>query len=168
MPGDGIFLWVRICDVIGVHNHWNGSTLCGQRESSRDCCYRTVGLHFFSLYSQRAYPFSFPSPYFKPRWLTSFIYCLSSAALFLLFTTMLVVTHINMILKGQTTVESVQIMNMKERENRRLAKGFECWEFGSVVLYIYIYGIRLTDSRMRWYLVRSGENKRNGIKSGVG
>ena len=47
---------------------------------------------------------------------------------------MLVVTHINMILKGQTTVENVQIMNMKERENRTLAKGFDCWEFRSVKL----------------------------------
>jgi palmitoyltransferase len=49
---------------------------------------------------------------------------------------MLVVTHINMILKGQTTVESVQIVNMKERENRRLAKGFECWEIRSVKLFV--------------------------------
>jgi palmitoyltransferase len=50
---------------------------------------------------------------------------------------MLVVTHINMILKGQTTVESVQIMNMKDRENRTLAKGFDCWEIGSVQLFAF-------------------------------
>ena len=65
-------------------------------------------------------------------WLTVFIFILSSAALFLLFTSMLVVTHINLILKGQTTVESVQIMSMKDRENRTLAKGFDCWEIRSV------------------------------------
>jgi len=45
---------------------------------------------------------------------------------------MLVATHVNLILKGQTTVENVQIMSMKGRENRTLAKGFDCWEFRSV------------------------------------
>ena len=54
---------------------------------------------------------------------------------------MLVVTHINMILKGQTTVESVQIINIKEREDRRLAKGFECWEIRSVKHFCFIFSL---------------------------
>ena len=64
-------------------------------------------------------------------WRPSFSF-LSSTGLFLLFTSMLVVTQINLILKGQTTVESVQIMGLKDRENRTLAKGFDCWEIMSV------------------------------------
>lgn len=39
-----------------------------------------------------------------------------------------------MILKGQTTVESMQIHSMKERETATLAKGFEFWEFAYVLV----------------------------------
>lgn len=59
------------------------------------------------------------------------IIVIALAALFLFFTAMLVVTHVNLILNGQTTVENVQIMSMKGRENRTLAKGFDCWEFSA-------------------------------------
>jgi len=51
-----------------------------------------------------------------------------SAGLFFLFTTMLALSHTRLILLGQSTVESMQIHSMKERESRALARGFSCWQ----------------------------------------
>ncbi|KAJ3509619.1 hypothetical protein NLJ89_g5124 [Agrocybe chaxingu] len=53
------------------------------------------------------------------------------AALFFLFTSSLVASHTHMILQGQTTVESMQIRSMKEREDHTLANSMACWEFGA-------------------------------------
>ncbi|CAA7262198.1 unnamed protein product [Cyclocybe aegerita] len=53
------------------------------------------------------------------------------AALFFLFTSSLVTSHTHMILKGQTTVESMQIRSMKERGDHMLANALACWEFGA-------------------------------------
>ncbi|KAF8147669.1 DHHC palmitoyltransferase-domain-containing protein [Crassisporium funariophilum] len=58
------------------------------------------------------------------------IVIIALAALFMLFTSTLIMSHVNMILKGQTTVETMQIQTMKEREARSLAKAFGWWEFG--------------------------------------
>lgn len=52
------------------------------------------------------------------------------AGFFLLFTFLLVLSHVGLILRGLTTVESLQVRNMKERESMMLAKGFKWWEFG--------------------------------------
>ncbi|PPQ80332.1 hypothetical protein CVT25_003615 [Psilocybe cyanescens] len=53
------------------------------------------------------------------------------AGLFFLFTTLLAISHTHLILGGQTTVESMQIRSMKEREERALAKAFSFWQFGA-------------------------------------
>ena len=55
------------------------------------------------------------------------------AGLFALFTSTLVVSHVNMILKGQTTVESMSIRSMRERETATLQRAYSWWEFGYVV-----------------------------------
>ncbi|KDR78257.1 hypothetical protein GALMADRAFT_245344 [Galerina marginata CBS 339.88] len=59
------------------------------------------------------------------------IVVIALAALFLLFTSLLAISHTNMILRGQTTVESMQIRSFQEREERTLAKAFSWWEFGA-------------------------------------
>ncbi|RXW18095.1 hypothetical protein EST38_g7766 [Candolleomyces aberdarensis] len=51
------------------------------------------------------------------------------SALFALFTFSLTVTHIYMIMLGQTTVENMQIQTMKRREDGQLGKAFKWWEF---------------------------------------
>jgi palmitoyltransferase len=55
------------------------------------------------------------------------------AGLFALFTSTLVVTHVHMILKGQTTVESMSIRSMRERESATLQRAYSWWEFGYVL-----------------------------------
>ena len=55
------------------------------------------------------------------------------AGLFALFTSTLVVSHVNMILKGQTTVESMSIRSMRERESATLQRAYSWWEFGYVL-----------------------------------
>lgn len=45
---------------------------------------------------------------------------------------MLTITHVYLILRGQTTVENMQIRSMKEREERNLAKVYGFWQFGWV------------------------------------
>ncbi|KAF8970663.1 DHHC palmitoyltransferase-domain-containing protein [Flammula alnicola] len=59
------------------------------------------------------------------------IIIIAMTGFFLLFTTTLVISHVNLILRGQTTVESMQIHSMKEREADTLARGFKWWEFGA-------------------------------------
>jgi len=59
------------------------------------------------------------------------IVVIALSGLFLLFTALLVVSHTHMILKGQTTVESMQVRSMREREERTLARGFSSWEFAA-------------------------------------
>ncbi|KAF9555749.1 zf-DHHC-domain-containing protein [Agrocybe pediades] len=59
------------------------------------------------------------------------IVIIALSGLFLLFTFMLLVSHINLTLKGQTTVESMQIRTMKDRERRVLGRGFRWWEVGA-------------------------------------
>ena len=52
----------------------------------------------------------------------------SRACLFALFTFALTTTHTYYILHGQTTVESMQISMMKQREHDQLASAFKWWE----------------------------------------
>ncbi|KAF8900441.1 DHHC palmitoyltransferase-domain-containing protein, partial [Gymnopilus junonius] len=59
------------------------------------------------------------------------IVLIALAALFLLFTSMLAISHTHLILNGQTTVESMQIRNIREREDHTLARGFKWWEVGA-------------------------------------
>ncbi len=61
---------------------------------------------------------------FDPR----LIVLLALAGVFFMFTTLLSVNHVNMITQGQTTVESMNIRGMKERDQHVLARGFEWWE----------------------------------------
>ncbi|KJA25008.1 hypothetical protein HYPSUDRAFT_200244 [Hypholoma sublateritium FD-334 SS-4] len=59
------------------------------------------------------------------------IVVIALAGFFLLFTFLLVLSHVGLILRGLSTVESLQVRNMKERESMMLAKGFKWWEFGA-------------------------------------
>jgi len=59
------------------------------------------------------------------------IVIIALAGLFALFTSTLVVTHVHMILKGQTTVESMGIRSMRERESATLQRAYSWWEFGA-------------------------------------
>jgi len=59
------------------------------------------------------------------------IIIIALAGLFGLFTTMLIIGHFHLIWVGQSTVESVQIRAMKEREEEALSKVFSWWEFGA-------------------------------------
>ncbi|KAF8816885.1 zf-DHHC-domain-containing protein [Phlegmacium glaucopus] len=53
------------------------------------------------------------------------------AGLFLIFTFTLVITHVQMILTGMTTVETLQMQTMQMREKRLLGKVYAWWEFGA-------------------------------------
>lgn len=55
------------------------------------------------------------------------------AGLFALFTFTLVVTHVRLILNSQTTVESMSIRSMEERESATLQRAYSWWEFGYVL-----------------------------------
>jgi palmitoyltransferase len=59
------------------------------------------------------------------------------AAIFWLFTFSLFVANANLIMHGQTTVESMHIRGIKEREDRVLARGFGWWEFRQAIFYIF-------------------------------
>ncbi|KAF5334901.1 hypothetical protein D9611_010048 [Ephemerocybe angulata] len=52
------------------------------------------------------------------------------SALFALFTFTLTVSHVVMIMMGQTTVENMQIQTMRERESEQLGKAYRWWESG--------------------------------------
>ncbi|KAF8334416.1 zf-DHHC-domain-containing protein [Amanita rubescens] len=51
--------------------------------------------------------------------------------LFGLFTWTLTISHIMLILSSQTTVESLMIRHMKERESHQLNKAYACWDIRS-------------------------------------
>ncbi|TFK26936.1 zf-DHHC-domain-containing protein [Coprinopsis marcescibilis] len=53
------------------------------------------------------------------------------AALFAIFTFTLAISHIYLIVMGQTTVESMQIRTMKHRESQQLMKAFSCWQISA-------------------------------------
>jgi palmitoyltransferase len=57
-----------------------------------------------------------------------FIVLLALAGLFFLFTTTLCVSHVRLITHGQTTVESMQIQDLKDKDEQVLARGFAWWE----------------------------------------
>lgn len=56
------------------------------------------------------------------------------AAFFCVFTFALLVSHMHLIMHGQTTVESMHIRSMKDREEHVLARGFQWWEFRQAIL----------------------------------
>ncbi|KAG5637705.1 hypothetical protein H0H81_003561 [Sphagnurus paluster] len=62
------------------------------------------------------------------------IIIIALAAVFAMFTTLMQVSHIGMICRGQTTIESMHARNMKEREDRALADVFGTCAFVCVVL----------------------------------
>ncbi|PPQ65457.1 hypothetical protein CVT24_010788 [Panaeolus cyanescens] len=59
------------------------------------------------------------------------IVIIALAGLFLLFTGALTVSHVMLILQGQTTVEAIPIRMMREREKKTLARGFKFYEWGA-------------------------------------
>ncbi|KAF9054095.1 DHHC palmitoyltransferase-domain-containing protein [Panaeolus papilionaceus] len=59
------------------------------------------------------------------------IVIIALAGLFLLFTSSLTVSHVHLILQGQTTVEAIPIRMMQEREKKTLARGFKFYEWGA-------------------------------------
>jgi len=61
---------------------------------------------------------------FDPR----LIVLLVLAGIFFLFTTLLCVNHVNIITHGQTTVESMNIRGMKDRDDYTLSRGYGWWE----------------------------------------
>lgn len=54
------------------------------------------------------------------------------AALFALFTAPLLLSHIHLMMKGQTTVESMNARAQKDREGQALADAFRFWQIRSV------------------------------------
>lgn len=77
-----------------------------------------------SYHSVRIFYSSLPSP---SVWLTYV-----RTGLFLLFTGTLVISHVRMILRGMTTVETIQMQSMAEREKWLLGQVYAWWEFGWV------------------------------------
>ncbi|KAF9529851.1 DHHC palmitoyltransferase-domain-containing protein [Crepidotus variabilis] len=59
------------------------------------------------------------------------IVLIALAGLFFIFTVSLFSSHVNMILHGQTTVESMHVRTMKEKEDEVLARGFKWWEISA-------------------------------------
>ncbi|KAF9481622.1 zf-DHHC-domain-containing protein [Pholiota conissans] len=59
------------------------------------------------------------------------IILIALAGFFCLFTTLLVISHVGMILRGMTTVESMLAHNTKRREEDRLARGFKWWQIAA-------------------------------------
>ncbi|KAJ3557634.1 hypothetical protein NM688_g1366 [Phlebia brevispora] len=59
-----------------------------------------------------------------------FIVVIALAALFILFTSVLLVTHIRLIILNQSTVDTLKAQNMKEREKAVLARMFAWYQFG--------------------------------------
>ncbi|TFK71228.1 zf-DHHC-domain-containing protein [Pluteus cervinus] len=57
-----------------------------------------------------------------------YIVLIAIAALFAFFTSSLLLSHINLIWLGQSTVESVQMRQVRERESRALSRAFSWWE----------------------------------------
>jgi palmitoyltransferase len=57
------------------------------------------------------------------------IVLIAMAGLFAMFSWTLVVSHIMLILGGQTTVEHMIIRHMEERESDQLDRAFACWDF---------------------------------------
>ncbi|KAH9477093.1 Palmitoyltransferase PFA3 [Psilocybe cubensis] len=59
------------------------------------------------------------------------IIIIALSGLFFIFTAALVISHTHLILSGQTTVESLHIRHMKDREDRALAKAFNWWQISA-------------------------------------
>jgi hypothetical protein len=62
-----------------------------------------------------------------------------SAAVFSLFTAPLLLSHIHLMWKGQTTVESMQARHLKEKEGRALADAFGFWQIMYVQRFTFSY-----------------------------
>ncbi|KAF8890744.1 DHHC palmitoyltransferase-domain-containing protein [Infundibulicybe gibba] len=82
------------------------------------------------------------------------IVLIALAGVFALFTTTLLLSHTYMIWHGQTTVESMQQHNVKEREARALNREFRFWEFGAKrrtrVEWEREWGVLGTDGNVWW------------------
>jgi len=70
---------------------------------------------------------------FDPR----LIILLVLAGIFFLFTTLLCVNHVNIITHGQTTVESMNIRGMKDRDDYTLSRGYGWWEVRWAILFMF-------------------------------
>jgi len=77
------------------------------------------------------------------------------AALFLLFTSSLFAAHVRMILLAQTTVESLGVQRIKEKERAQLAAdGWGCWEIRAkravIATYNAEWGAPDTEGNLWW------------------
>ncbi|KAF5334991.1 hypothetical protein D9611_010050 [Ephemerocybe angulata] len=101
--------FIRYCDRDG---DWTAAFLC--------CAY-IVG----SVIPYTVKGFNEPGVDLSPQQ----IVVVALSALFALFTFTLTVSHVVMIMMGQTTVENMQIQTMRERESEQLGKAYRWWEF---------------------------------------
>ncbi|KAF5334978.1 hypothetical protein D9611_010038 [Ephemerocybe angulata] len=101
--------FIRYCDRDG---DWTAAFLC--------CAY-IVG----SVIPYTVKGFNEPGVDVNPQQ----IVVVALSALFALFTFTLTVSHVVMIMMGQTTVENMQIQTMRERESEQLGKAYRWWEF---------------------------------------
>ncbi|KAF6749700.1 DHHC palmitoyltransferase-domain-containing protein [Ephemerocybe angulata] len=108
--------WIGQC--VGARNHKFFLNFC---QAAFLCCAYIVG----SVIPYTVKGFNEPGVDVNPQQ----IVVVALSALFALFTFTLTVSHVIMIMMGQTTVENMQIQTMRERESEQLGKAYRWWEF---------------------------------------
>ncbi|KAF6750358.1 vacuole protein [Ephemerocybe angulata] len=108
--------WIGQC--VGARNHKFFLNFC---QAAFVCCAYIVG----SVIPYTVKGFNEPGVDVNPQQ----IVVVALSALFALFTFTLTVSHVVMIMMGQTTVENMQIQTMRERESEQLGKAYRWWEF---------------------------------------
>ncbi|KAF5334879.1 hypothetical protein D9611_010041 [Ephemerocybe angulata] len=109
--------WIGQC--VGARNHKFFLNFC---QAAFLCCAYIVG----SVIPYTVKGFNEPGVDVNPQQ----IVVVALSALFALFTFTLTVSHVVMIMMGQTTVENMQIQTMRERESEQLGKAYRWWESG--------------------------------------
>ncbi|KAF5334926.1 hypothetical protein D9611_010046 [Ephemerocybe angulata] len=109
--------WIGQC--VGARNHKFFLNFC---QAAFMCCAYIVG----SVIPYTVKGFNEPGVDVNPQQ----IVVVALSALFALFTFTLTVSHVVMIMMGQTTVENMQIQTMRERESEQLGKAYRWWESG--------------------------------------
>ncbi|KAF5334930.1 hypothetical protein D9611_010047 [Ephemerocybe angulata] len=103
--------WIGQC--VGARNHKFFLNFC---QAAFVCCAYIVG----SVIPYTVKGFNEPGVDVNPQQ----IVVVALSALFALFTFTLTVSHVVMIMMGQTTVENMQIQTMRERESEQLGKAY--------------------------------------------
>ena len=107
-----------IGQCVGARNHKFFFNFCFA--TSIFTAYVFPSVLFFVLKSLKVWEMDGVEPHF--------IILLALSALFGIFTTAMCVSHVRLIAHGQTTVESMHIKAIQDKDDDTLARGFAWWE----------------------------------------